>query len=186
MRVYAWIYVIFLYAPIALLPLFAFNDSTIIAFPLKGFTTEWFRVLLDIPALHQATFVSARIALVTATLATVLGLCAARAGVGASFFGKRAALGLVMVPLVLPEIIVAVALLILFLQMGFSIGQWSVIAGHVLVAMPFAIAILNTSFQSLDPSLEEAARDLGETPATAFYRVTLPLVWPGIVAAFLI
>ena len=186
MRAYTWAYLIFLYAPIVLLPLFAFNDSTIIAFPLQGFTTKWFAQLTTIPALTSSVWASIKIASITAILSTILGVCAARAAVRYSFTGKRPIMGLIMLPLVLPEIIVAVSLLVVFLQLGLGIGSWSVIAGHTLICIPFAISILNTSFQNIDPALEEASLDLGETRLSTFYRVTLPLIWPGLIASLLI
>ncbi len=185
--IYALGYLLFLYAPILLLPLFAFNDSTIISFPLKGFTTRWFAQLAEIEALHAAVLNSLIIASSTAALATILGICAARAGTRHSFPGKRGILGLIMLPLVLPEIIVAVSLLVVWVQIGgFNLSRSTVIAAHVLICTPFAIAILNTSFGNLDASLEEAAVDLGETPLSTFRLITLPLVMPGIVASLLI
>jgi len=186
LRVYAILYLAFLYAPIALLPLFAFNDGTVIAFPLKGFTLEWFHELLTIPALHASVMNSLMIAVSAAIVATLLGICAARAGTRYAFPGKKGILGLVMLPLVLPEIIVAVALLVVLLQLGFSLGAWTVVLGHVLICTPFSIAILNSAFQSLDRSLEEAAIDLGETRWSSFRLVTLPLVMPGIISSLLI
>ncbi len=185
--IYALGYLLFLYAPILLLPLFAFNNSTIIAFPLKGFTTRWFAQLAEIEALHAAVLNSLIIALSTALLATVLGICAARAGTRHRFPGKRGILGLIMLPLVLPEIIVAVSLLVVWVQIGgFNLSRFTVIAAHVLICTPFSIAILNTSFGNLDASLEEAAVDLGETPLSTFRLITLPLVMPGIIASLLI
>ncbi|MEO1706073.1 MAG: ABC transporter permease, partial [Pseudomonadota bacterium] len=163
-----------------------FNDGTVIAFPLRGFTTQWFAELRETPALHEAAINSGIVAVATAILATCLGLFAARAGARYRFPGKSAILGFVMLPLVLPEIIVAISLLVVLLQIGLSLGLWSVIAGHVLICTPFAIAILNGAFAGLDPSLEEAAVDLGETPWQGFRLVTLPLIAPGIVASLLI
>ena len=183
---YALAYVVFLYAPIALLPLFAFNDSTVIAFPLTGFTTRWFTELTAVGALHDAAVNSVVIAVVTAVLATTLGVCAARAASRHRFPGRGPIMGAIMLPLVLPEIIVAVALLVVFLALGLSLSMLTVIAGHVLICTPFAIAVLNGAFQNLDPAMEEAARDLGETRFSAFRSVTLPLVAPGIVSALLI
>ena len=183
---YAIAYVVFLYAPIALLPLFAFNDGTVIAFPLTGFTTRWFTELAGVGALQEAAVNSVVIAVVTAVISTLLGVCAARAGTRHLFPGRGPILGAIMLPLVLPEIIVAVALLVVFLALGMQLSMLTVIAGHVLICMPFAIAVLNGAFQSLDPAMEEAARDLGETRFSAFRRVTLPLVAPGIVSALLI
>lgn len=187
LRIYAIAYLIFLYAPIALLPIFAFNDGSIIAFPLQGFTTKWFTELVANQALQAAVRNSLFIALMTATMATLLGICAARAGAMANFPGKRGIIGFIMLPLVLPEIIVAVSLLIVMRQvLGLNLSNWTVIGAHVLICTPFSIAILNGAFQNLDPSLEEAAMDLGESRWTAFRLVTLPLVMPGIVSSMLI
>lgn len=187
LAIYAALYLLFLYAPILLLPLFAFNASTIIAFPLQGFTTEWFRELVGIEALHTAVQTSLFIALNTAGLSTLLGICAARAGTQYSFPGKTGILGMIMLPLVLPEIIVAVSLLVVIVQiLNLPLSALTVILAHTLICTPFCIAILNSSFQNLDASLEEAAVDLGETRWSAFRLITLPLVAPGIIASLLI
>ena len=186
LRVYAALYLVFLYLPTVLLPIFAFNDGQVIAFPLQGFTTRWFSELTTIPALRQAAANSILIAFVSAILSVLLGICAARASVRYTFPLKAPVMGLIMLPLVLPEIIVAVALLVVFLQIGLQPSSLTVIAGHVLICTPFAIAILSGAFQNLDPSMEEAARDLGETPFGAFRSVTLPLLTPAIVSALLI
>ncbi|NAZ36815.1 ABC transporter permease [Rubellimicrobium sp. CFH 75288] len=185
--IYTIVYLVFLFAPIALLPIFAFNDAAIIAFPLAGFSTRWFERLWTTPALHQALQNSLFIATVTAVLATLLGTCAARAASMARFPGKRAALGFIMLPIALPEIVIAVALLIVIRQVfDLPLTNWSVIAAHTLICVPFSIAILNGAFAALDPSLEEAAMDLGESRWSAFRLVTLPLVMPGIVSSLLI
>jgi spermidine/putrescine transport system permease protein len=187
LRTYAILYLAFLYAPILLLPLFAFNDAAIIAFPLSGFSTRWFEQLWTTQALHHALRNSLFIATVTAILATLLGVCAARAGTMPEFPGKRGVLGFVMLPLVLPEIVIAVALLVVVRQVfDLDLSNWTVIAAHTVIAVPFSIAILNGAFQNLDPSFEEAAMDLGESRWSAFRLVTLPLVLPGIISSLLI
>ncbi|NSX55200.1 ABC transporter permease [Parasulfitobacter algicola] len=186
LRIYALIYLVFLYAPIILLPIFAFNDGTVIAFPLQGVTTKWFSELMTVNALHDSVKNSLYVAVITAIFSTLLGICAARAQARYRFPAKKGIVGLIMLPLVLPEIIVAVSLLIVFLSLGFNIGLWTIILGHVLICTPFSIAILNSSFQNLDPSIEEAAQDLGETRFGTFLKITLPLVMPGIVSSLLI
>lgn len=186
LRVYAYLYLLFLYAPIILLPLFAFNDGTIIAFPLNGFTTKWFDELWTIPALHQAVRNSLIIAVSSAILSTTLGVFCARAVTRYDFPGKAAISGLIMLPLVLPEVIVAVSLLVVLLSIGIPLSFWAVILGHVLICTPYAVAILSSAFASLDRSLEEAAIDLGETRFSTFRLITLPLVLPGIVSSMLI
>jgi hypothetical protein len=95
-------------------------------------------------------------------------------------------MGFIMLPLVLPEVIVAISLLVVLMQLGLDSGLWSIILGHTLLCIPFSIAILQGSFSNMDQSLEEAAIDLGETPFSTFRLVTLPLVAPGIVASLLI
>lgn len=186
LHIYALVYLVFLYLPILLLPLFAFNEGTIIAFPLSGFTTNWFVELTQIPALHDAVGNSVIIALATAVFSTVLGVFAARASTRFNFPGKTGIMGFIMIPLVLPEIIVAVSLLVVLLQLGLSLSIWAVILGHTLICTPFCIAILSSSFSGLDRSLEEAAIDLGESRFSAFRLIILPLVTPGIIASMLI
>lgn len=186
-RVYAVLLLAFLYGPILLLPIFAFNDGAIIAFPLSGFSTRWFEALWETDALWQAARNSLLIAAFTAVLATLLGVFAARSGSMAGFRGKGLMLGFVMLPLVLPEIVIAVALLVVIRQaLGLDLANWTVVLAHTVITVPFSIAILNGAFASLDPSLEEAAMDLGESRWGAFRLVTLPLVAPGIVSSLLI
>jgi spermidine/putrescine transport system permease protein len=185
-RGYAFAYLVFLYAPIVLLPLFAFNDGVVIAFPLSGFTTKWFAAMLDDPPLHTAVRNSLIIAVSVSILSTTLGVFAARASTRFLFPLKGPLMGLIMLPLVLPEIIIAVSLLVVLLGLGVSLNIFTVILGHVLVCTPFTIAILTSAFQSLDRSLEEAAYDLGETPFSTFRLIILPLVMPGIISSLLI
>ncbi len=184
--VYAIAYMVFLYAPVVLLPMFAFNDATIISFPLSGFTTKWFDVLWQTEALHGAVRNSMIVGFSTAIISTILGASAARAAARYRFPAKRGIMGFIMLPLVLPEIIVAVSLLVLLMQLGMSLSLWTVVCGHVLICTPFSIAILSSAFQGLDQSLEEASFDLGESRWGMFRRVILPLVMPGVVSSLLI
>ncbi|NJM82027.1 MAG: ABC transporter permease [Tabrizicola sp.] len=183
---YAVAYLLFLYGPILILPLFAFNDSRIVAFPLSGFTTQWFGEMWADANLRKALGNSLIIALSTATISTALGIFAARSSVRYRWPGKAVVMGMIMVPLVLPEMIVAMALLVVLLTIGVPLSIFTIILGHVLICMPFAVAILTSAFQSLDKSLEEAALDLGETQISTFQLIVLPLVMPGILSAFLI
>lgn len=186
LRAYAVAYLAFLYGPVALLPILAFNDSAVVNFPLKGITTRWFGQLWETPALHEAVVNSLYVGVSSAVIATLLGICGARASSRYRFPGKKGIMGFIMIPLVLPEIIVAVALLVMLMQLGLDLGLWAVVLGHVLLCTPFSIAILNSAFLNLDRSLEEASLDLGETRFGTFRRVTLPLVAPGIVSSLLI
>ncbi|MDQ2065467.1 ABC transporter permease [Xinfangfangia sp. CPCC 101601] len=186
LRSYTIFYLIVLYAPIIILPMFAFNNATTVAFPLQGFTTQWFSEMLANTNLRKALVNSLIVSLSSATLATVLGILAARSAVRYSWPGKGLVMGSIMVPLVLPEMIVAMSLLVLLLAMGIKLSLFTIILGHVLMCMPFAVAILTSAFQTLDKSLEEAALDLGENAWSTFRLIVLPLVMPGIMASFLI
>lgn len=186
LRTFTLLYLLFLYSPILLLPIFAFNESKVMAFPLQGFTLDWFKEMASDQNLRNAAKNSLIIALSVATLSTILGIFAARASVRYRFPGKAPLMGLIMLPLVLPEMIVAMALLVVLLSMGIPLSLFTVILGQTLICTPFAVAILTSAFQSLDKSLEEAALDLGETQWSTFRLIILPLVMPGILASFLI
>ena len=186
LTVYAVAFILFLYAPVVLLPMFAFNDATVIAFPLAGFTTDWFTVLWQTEALHDAVRNSLFVSFTTAVLSTILGACAARAIARYRFPVKGGIVGFIMLPLVLPEIIVAVSLLVMLMQLGMSLSLWTVVGGHVLICVPFSIAILNSAYSGLDRSLEEASYDLGESRWGPFRRVILPLVLPGVISSLMI
>ena len=126
------------------------------------------------------------IALTTAVLSTLLGIMAARASARYKFPAQKAIMGFIMLPLVLPEIIVGVSLLVVILQLGFQLSLWSIILGHVLICTPFCVAILTSAFLNLDQSLEEASFDLGWSRFQTFWRITMPLVAPGIISSMLI
>ncbi|MEK9860617.1 MAG: hypothetical protein VW554_03735, partial [Alphaproteobacteria bacterium] len=142
--VFVGLYLLFLYAPVMLLPIFAFNDSAVIAFPLKGFTFGWFEGLANETTLFVALKNSLIVALSSAVLSTCVGVLAARAAARYEFFGKKPIMSFLMLPLVLPEIIVGVSLLIVLVQLGLDLNVWTVILGHVLfnalliLAVPFS------------------------------------------------
>lgn len=183
---YAVFYFLFLYAPIFLLPIFAFNDSAIISLPLSGITFDWFFLLWETEALHDALYNSVLIASIAAILSTILGIFAARAASRYSFPGKKGITGFLLLPIVLPEIIIGVALLVVMAQLGLSLSAWTVIIGHVLICTPFAIVIMSSAFKSFDISLEEASQDLGVGKIGTFFHVILPMVTPGLISSFLI
>jgi spermidine/putrescine transport system permease protein len=183
---YAFIYVVFLYAPVIFLPIFSVNASAVPKFPLTGFTLDWYRQLPHTPALIDATWNSLVVGISAAILSTTLGICAARAITRYRFPGRRTANGLIMAPLVLPEIIVAVSMLLIILQLGLSLSLFTVVLGHVLICIPYSLAVLTSGFEGFDRSLEEASADLGETAFGTFRRVTLPMVAPAIISSLLV
>lgn len=183
---YVVLYLAFLYIPVLFLPLFSFNDGTIVAFPLKGFTLKWYGELAEADTLVQALFNSLLVGSVTAVTSTSFGLFAARAFARYKYRGSGLTEGLVMLPLVIPGIIVASSMLVMFLSIGLKPSLTTVILGHVFLAIPFAVSIMKSAFDEFDQSLEEAAYDLGASVIGTFRRVTLPIVSPGIVASLLV
>jgi spermidine/putrescine transport system permease protein len=183
---FAFGYLLFLYVPLLMLPLFAFNDSAFIAFPLKGYTTKWFeQALADEDMLH-ALWASIRVALISAIAATALGLLAAKAITRYAFRGRTAVTGFIMLPLFVPEIMLGIALLIILNTVGIPLGLTAVTLSHIILCTPFAISVLISRLEGFDKSLEEASLDLGEGPWMTFWRVTFPLVMPGIISSFLL
>lgn len=184
--VYAFFYVVFLYLPVIFLPIFSVNSSAVPKFPLNGFTWKWYAELPRTPALLDAAWNSLMVGVTASILATILGICAARAITRYRFKGRTAATGLIMAPLVLPEIILAVSLLIVMLSFGLQPSLITVVLGHVLICIPYSVTVLNAGFEGFDRSLEEASADLGETAFGTFRRVTLPMVAPAIVSSLLV
>lgn len=183
---YAGLYVIFLYLPIALLPIFSVNLSPIPQFPLTGTTLKWYQDLPRTPALLDAAWNSLIVGIAAAILSTVLGICAARAVTRYRFPARRPIQGLIMAPLVLPEIIIAISMLLILLSLGLNLSLFTVVLGHVLICIPYSITVLISGFEGFDRSLEEASADLGETAFGTFRRVTLPMVAPAIVSSLLV
>lgn len=183
---YSILYLVFLYVPVLFLPLFSFNDSLHIAFPLKGFTVKWYEQMFANGELLNAFFNSVKVAGSVSIISTVLGVMAARAFTRYRFPGQRPALGLLALPLVVPGIILGIALLIMATWTGVPLSLFAIGAAHVLIATPFATFVMISRLEGFDPNLEEASRDLGESGWTTFWRVTFPLALPGIVASLLL
>jgi len=178
--------VVFLYLPVLFLPIFSVNTSPIPRFPLGELTLKWYAGLPNTPALIDSAWNSLIVGLSASVISTILGICAARAITRYRFPGRRAATGLIMAPLVLPEIIVAVSMLIILLQLGLSLSLFTIILGHILICIPYSVTVLTSGFEGFDRSLEEASADLGETAFGTFRRVTLPMVAPAIISSLLV
>ena len=176
----------FLYLPIVILVIYSFNASRLVTV-WGGWSTRWYVALLNDSAMLQAAWTSLRIAFLSATAATVLGTLAAVALVrGGRFRGRVAFSGLVYAPLVMPEIITGLALLLLFVAIDVDRGFWTVTLAHTTVTMCFVTVVVQSRLLSFDMSLEEAATDLGCPPLKAFLTVTLPLILPAIAAGWML
>lgn len=185
--VYAVLFIVLLYGPVMMLPMFSFNDSIYIAFPLKSFTTKWYVEMVNNPSLMAALKNSLKVGIAVAVISTALGLLAAKAVTRYRLPGKGPVVGMVMIPLVVPSIILGIALLVV-LRKVFSVdlSLWTIGAGHVLICTPFAMLVLMSRLEGFDKSLEEASLDLGESAWSTFWRVTFPLALPGIVSSLLL
>ena len=183
---YVILYVAILYFPVLLLPIFSFNDSATPKLPLVGFTLKWYEGLSGNAAMQGAAWNSLIVGVSAAILSTVLGICAARAITRHRFRGKAAASSLIMAPLILPEIIIAISLLVVMLGLGMQLSLITVILGHLLICVPYSVTVLVSGFEGFDPSMEEASRDLGETAFGTLRRVTLPMLMPSIVSSLLV
>lgn len=178
--------VVFLYVPLVVLVVFSFDDSTIQALPLAGFTIRWFRAALSNGDLIAALERSAVIALLSAVGATLLGLITAVALTARRMALRGAVTALVLLPLVIPYIVLAVGLLILLNSLGLHQALWAVFLGHVVIAVPYSLLIILPRLKTLDEAIVDAARDLGATAFVAFRRITLPLIVPALLSSALI
>jgi spermidine/putrescine transport system permease protein len=186
LAIYFWAFVVFLFAPLAVLLIFSVNKSPTPTLPLSGFTTKWFHEAFGNGTLTGALVRSIGIALIAALLATGLGIMAS---LGLLVLrGRAAALALTMLllPLVVPYICLAVGLLILVQEVGAKPSLVAVVLGHCVIVLPFAILVIMPRLRSLDPAMNEAAQDLGASPLAALRLITLPLLAPALVSSAII
>lgn len=176
----------FLYLPILLVVIFSFNASKLVTV-WGGFSLHWYGVLLSNPAYLEAALHSLQIAVVAATLATLLGTLGALALTRLGRFpGRQVFGGLMLAPMVLPEVILGVSALMLFVALDLERGLLTVALAHATFGTAFALVIIQSKLVSLDPNLEAAARDLGAGPVSAFLLVTVPSLLPALVASWLL
>ena len=186
LKIYAAAFLTVLYVPILFIPLFSFNDSLYVKFPLSGFTFQWYIELWERSAVWDSLGNSMRVGVAVSIISTILGTLAARAITRSRLPGQNAIVAFVMLPLVIPGIIFGVSLLILLSRLGVSLSLYTVTLGHLVVCLPFAVATLLPRFEGFDKSMEEASADLGENGWFTFWRVTFPLVLPGVIASLLL
>ena len=176
----------FLYLPIVLLVVYSFNASRLVTV-WGGFSVKWYASLLENEAILDAAWVTLRVGLLSATIATILGTMAAVALVRRGrFFGRTLFTGMVMAPLVMPEVITGLSLLLLFVAVGFDRGFWTVTLAHISFSMCFVAVVVQSRLVTFDRSLEEAALDLGAPPLKAFFLVTLPNIFPAVAAGWML
>lgn len=182
----------FLYIPIISLIIFSFNKSKLVTV-WAGFSTQWYNKLLNDPQILGAAWISLKIAFTSASLALVLGTLAAFVLVRfRRFHGKYLLSGMITAPLVMPDVIIGLSLLLLFVAMesyfGWPAGRGltTIIIAHTTFCMAYVAVVVQSRLIDMDESLEEAARDLGAKPVRVFFDVTLPVISPALVSGWLL
>jgi putrescine transport system permease protein len=176
----------FLYIPMIILVIYSFNGGRLVTV-WAGFSTKWYGELLQNEEFLNAAWVTLRVAAVTATLATVLGTMAAYALIrGGKFYGRTLFAGMTYAPLVMPDVILGLSLLLLFKTMFSQMGMTTIILAHTTFAMCYVSVVVSSRLMSFDRSLEEAAADLGAGPLDSFLSVTLPNILPAVISGWLL
>ena len=176
----------FLYLPMLILVIYSFNESKLVTV-WAGFSTKWYGELFRNEAFLDAAYVTLRVAIFSSLLATVLGTMAAYVLVRAGRFpGRTWFSGMSYAPLVMPEVITGLSLLLLFISLGRDRGVLTIVLAHTTFSMCFVSVVVSARLASFDQSLEEAALDLGCTPFEAFRLVTLPVIAPAVISGWLL
>lgn len=176
----------FLYLPIVLLVIFSFNRSKLVTV-WGGFSTKWYVSLLSNQGLLDAAWVTIRVGLLSATVATILGTMAALTLVRYTRFrGRMLFSGMIYAPLVMPDVITGLSLLLLFVAIGFDRGFWTITLAHTTLTMCFVAVVVQSRLLSFDQSIEEAAQDLGAPPVRTFFEITLPIIAPAVLSGWIL
>jgi putrescine transport system permease protein len=176
----------FLYIPMLILIIYSFNESKLVTV-WAGFSTKWYGELMQNQAFLDAAWVTLRVAVISSTVATVLGTMAAFVLVRSGrFFGRTVFSGMIYAPLVMPEVITGLSLLLLFIALGVDRGVFTIVLAHATFSMCYVSVVVSSRLATFDDSLEEAALDLGCTPWDAFKSVTLPIIAPAVISGWLL
>ena len=176
----------FLYLPMVILVIYSFNSSKLVTV-WAGFSTKWYGELMRNEAFLDAAWVTIKVAVLSSTFATVLGTLAAYVLVRAGrFWGRTLFSGMIYAPLVMPEVITGLSLLLLFIGIGLDRGVMTIVLAHTTFSMCYVSVVVSSRLATFDMSLEEAALDLGSTPFEAFRLVTLPIIAPAVISGWLL
>jgi spermidine/putrescine transport system permease protein len=181
--IYGGLAIAYMLIPIVLIIVFSFNDPAgKFNFTWQGFTLTHWAHPFEISELTDALLLSLRLALLATVISTILGTMIALALVRYDFFGRRASNYLIVIPTATPEVVLGASLLSMFLIYGLDLGFSTLLIAHVMFCISFVVIVVRSRLIGFDRSLEEAAQDLGADAFTTFRKITLPLIWPGIIA----
>jgi putrescine transport system permease protein len=176
----------FLYLPIVLLVIYSFNAGRSVAV-WGGWSTQWYGSVFKNGQLLDAAWITLQVGFLSASVATVLGTMAALAlARNGRFVGRTVFSGMVYAPLVMPEVITGLSMLLLFVSINVDRGFWTIVLAHITFTMCFVAVVVQSRLASFDRSIEEAALDLGCTPFMTFFRITLPLILPAVISGWLL
>jgi spermidine/putrescine transport system permease protein len=187
-NIYAGLAIAYLLIPIAVIILFSFNNPAgRYNFTWEGFTLDHWKNVFGLPDLNSALFTSLRLAALATLISTLIGTLMALALVRYEFFGRRTTNFLIVIPMATPEIVMGASLLSFFLILGTpTLGFSTLLIAHVMFCISFVVVVVRSRLIGFDRSLEEAAQDLGANPFQTFWRVTFPLIFPGVLAGALL
>ena len=185
LRVYTALFFLFMFAPIALVALFSFNSTRSLQ-NFKGFSLQWYERFFENESLRESLVASLQIAFVTMVVATILGTALAFGLVRARTRWAGSANVLMLIPLVTPEIVAAVSALVLFTQIGMRLSLATIVIAHITFSISYVTVVIRARLAAVNPELEQAALDLGATRWGTLRLVTLPELWPAVVAAALL
>ena len=175
----------FLYLPIVIVVWFSFNNAKR-SLLWHGFTTHWYQQLFHDQNLGIITLHSLIIGMLAATVATLIGMIAAISLYRYRFFGKRLIDALILMLIIIPDLVLGIALLLLFNLSHFPLGFWSLLLAHISFCIPFACIIISTRLSSFDKHLLEAGKDLGASERIIYSKILIPLLWPALIGAWLL
>jgi spermidine/putrescine transport system permease protein len=181
LRIYAFLAYLYIYIPILILIVFSFNTMKLNV-RWEGFTTAWYGVLFHDQQVLLATRNTLMIAFVSTLVATVIGTVAALAMQRYRFPGYNASETLMYIPIIIPEVVMGISLLVFFVLINLKLGLFTITLSHIAFNIPFVTLVVRARLHGYDNSIDEAAMDLGANEMTTFWRVTLPTIMPGVLS----